>query len=525
MKIKYYIVALLLIIKSSISFCHPPNKQIVLEEITVLQIQQALETGKFTSKELVEAYLIRIKEIDAQLNSIIEINPDAIKIAEQMDSERAHGKVRSKMHGIPFVIKDNIDTADNMHTTAGSWALFESPTPRVDAFVVKKLRQDGAILLAKTNLSEWANFRSEHASSGWSGRGGQTHNPYILDRSPCGSSSGSAVSVSANLAPVAIGTETDGSIVCPASINGIVGIKPSLGLVSRSGIIPIAHSQDTAGPMARTVTDAVIFLNSMVGKDKNDTISTQIKDHDVNYYYDYTKHLLAGRLNGARIGVARDYFGSSKKHDALMGKNLEIMKQNGAILIDVEFPDLQKIGEPEFEVLLYEFKNDLNNYLRNRGGKNNSLLKLIQYNKQNADKEMPYFLQELFEKAQLKKDLSDKVYLKALSSSKKYAQEKGIDAIIKKHKLDAIIMPSNSQSWLIDLMLGDSPSQYIGSSTLAAVSGYPSITVPSGFIDEMPIGISFVGQNFSEKRLIELAYSWEQLTKARKKPRLIRHYE
>lgn len=492
-----------------------------VEEKTVLELQDALKTGKITSKQLVEIYLKRIKEIDPKLNSIIEINPDAVAIAERMDKERKSGKIRSPMHGIPVVIKDNIDTADKMKTTAGSLALVDAPTPKEDAFLVKKLRESGAVILGKTNLSEWANFRSEDSSSGWSGRGGQTRNPYILDRSPCGSSSGSGAAIAANLAPVAVGTETNGSIVCPASVNGIVGIKPTLGLVSRTGVIPIAHSQDTAGPMARTVTDAVILLNALTGSDPKDSVTSQFSSKGEK---DYTKFLQKDGLKGAKIGVVRQYFGRNSRLDELMNTNLKILEKNGAVLKDVNFPDLRNFGDDSYEVLLYEFKSDLNAYLKNRGGKYDSLEKLIEFNKQNADKEMPYFGQDIFEKAQAKKDLNDRVYRLALLQSKVLSQDKGIDMVMDKDNLDAIVAPSNAQAWMIDLISGDSPTNYVSSSSLAAVAGYPNITVPSGFLNEMPIGMSFFGRAFSEPVLIKIAYSWEQATNARRKPKLLETY-
>ena len=357
------------------------NKAIInIEEMSIVEMQQLMEKGKVSSKQLVEMYLQRIEKIDDQLNSILEINPDVLEIAIKMDEERANGKVRSSMHGIPFVIKDNIETADKMKTTAGSLALLDAPTPKKDAFIVQQLRESGAVLLGKTNLSEWANFRSDNSSSGWSGRGGQTHNPYILDRSPCGSSSGSGVAVSANLIAVAVGTETDGSIICPASINGIVGIKPTLGLLSRNGIIPLAHSQDTAGPMARTVTDAAIMLQAMVAEDRHDKVNL-LKNKEIDYSIDYTKFLDKNGLKGARIGVARQYFGKNEKLDELMNDQLKMMQQNGAILIDVEFPELNNFGDAEYAVLLYEFKHDLNQYLKSRGGEFDTLEKLIQFNK------------------------------------------------------------------------------------------------------------------------------------------------
>lgn len=498
------------------------NQAFDIEEKTVLELQNAMKTGEVTSKRLVEIYLGRIKEIDGKLNSIIEVNPDALTIAAQMDEERAKGKIRSEMHGIPVVIKDNIDTADKMKTTAGSLALVDAPTPKEDAFIVKQLREAGAVLLGKTNLSEWANFRSENSSSGWSGRGGQTHNPYILDRSPCGSSAGSGAAVAANLAAVAIGTETDGSIVCPSSVNGIVGIKPTLGLVSRTGIIPIAHSQDTAGPMARTVSDAVILLNAIVGNDKKDSITSQGKSKGEK---DYTKFLDKNGLKGKKLGVVRQYFGRNAKLDELMEANLKMLDKNGAKLIDVNFPDLRNFGNDETEVLLYEFKEDLNKYLKDRGGKYDTLEKLIKFNEENAAKEMPYFEQELFIKAQEKADLNDRVYRLALLRSKVLSQDKSIDSVMDKNDLDALVAPSNTPSWMIDLINGDSPTNYVSSSSLAAVSGYPNITVPSGFLFEMPIGMSFFGRAFSEPTLIKIAYSWEQLSKARRKPKYLETYK
>lgn len=491
-----------------------------IEEMSIIEMQELMSKGSITSKQLVEMYLHRIEKIDGKLNAILEINPDAIEVAIKMDKERANGKIRSAMHGIPFMIKDNIETADKMKTTAGSLALLNAPTPKYDAFIVKQLRKSGAVLLGKTNLSEWANFRSEHSSSGWSGRGGQTHNPYILDRSPCGSSSGSGVAVSANLIAVAVGTETDGSIICPSSINGIVGIKPTLGLLSRSGIVPLSHSQDTAGPMARTVTDAAIMLQAMVAEDSNDKVNLSQKGN-IDFSIDYTKFLDKNGLKGARIGVARQYFGKNEKLDKLMSRQLKLMQQHGAILIDIEFPELNNFGDAEYEVLLYEFKHDLNQYLKTRGGQYNTLEKLIQFNKDNADKEMPYFNQEIFEQAQAKGKLSDEVYLNSLKKSKHLSQEKSIDLIMNEHKLDAVIAPSNTPAWMIDLIYGDSFAEFVSSSSLAAVSGYASVTVPSGFINSMPIGLSFIGGAYSEAKLIKLAYAWEQASKARKKPQLL----
>lgn len=496
-------------------------KSFELEEMTVMQLQEMMKTGKMTSKDIVQKYLDRIKEVDPKINSVVEINPDALTIAEQMDKERKSNKVRSPLHGIPVLLKDNIDTADKMRTTAGSLALMDAPTPKADAFLVQQLRKAGAVILGKTNLSEWANFRSDNSSSGWSGRGGQTHNPYILDRNPCGSSSGSGAAIAANLAAIAIGTETDGSIVCPASINGIVGIKPTLGLVSRSGVIPIAHSQDTAGPMCRTVSDAAILLGVLVGTDKTDSITSQA----VKGEKDYTKFLQKDGLKGAKIGVMRQYFGRNARLDAFMEKQLKVLKDNGATLVDVNFPTLSKFGEAEFEVLLYEFKEDLNKYLAGRGGKMKTLKDLIDFNNQNADKEMPYFGQETFLKAQEKGNLDDRAYRVALLQSKVLTQEQGIDAVMDKDKLDAIFAPSNSPSWMVDLVSGDCASGYVGSSSFAAVSGYPNITVPAGYLNELPIGVSFFGRAFSEPMLIKIAYAFEQATKARKTPKFLPTYK
>ena len=491
-----------------------------VEEKTIADLQKAMNSGEVTAKQLAESYLARIRSIDPKINSIIEVNPDALKIAEAMDKERSSGKTRGPMHGIPVVIKDNIDTADNMRTTAGSLALVDAPKPKKDAFVVQQLRKAGAVLIAKTNLSEWANFRSENSSSGWSGVGGQTRNPYILDRSPCGSSSGSGAAASANLTAVAIGTETDGSVVCPASICGIVGIKPTLGLVSRSGIIPIAHSQDTAGPMARTVADAAALLSVMVGFDPSDEITSEAKSRSV----DYTQYLNKQALKGAKLGVVKQYWGRNAALDKLLDANLEELKKLGAELIDVEFPNFRKFGDDEYEVLLYEFKADLNKYLKARGGEHDSLEKLIMFNEHHADKSMPYFKQEIFEKAQAKGDLSERAYQLALLRSKVLTQDEGIDQVADKHSVDAFVAPSNAQSWLIDLVQGDSPREYVGSSTMPAVSGYPNITVPSGFLNKMPIGMSFFGKAFTEPRLIGIAYAWEQASKARRMPEFMPTY-
>ena len=489
-----------------------------IEEQTVAQLQGALESGAVSARELVAIYSRRIEELDGDLKSVVEINPDALSIAQTLDEERANGKVRSPLHGVPVLIKDNIDTADSMKTTAGSLALLDAPTPDKDAFIVARLRAAGAVLLGKTNLSEWANFRSDSSSSGWSGRGGQTRNPYVTDRSPCGSSSGSGAAVAANLCAVAVGTETDGSIVCPSSVNGLVGIKPTLGLVSRSGIIPIAHSQDTAGPMARSVADAVALLDALVGADDEDAITAQFRERGSD---SYTQFLRADGLQGARIGVARQYFGRNARVDELMEASLTILREQGAQLFDVRFPHLDDFGDDEFQVLLTEFKHGLNQYLGKRGGEHNSLAKIIEFNLANADKSMPYFAQEILVKAQSKGDLSEREYQLALLRSKVLAGDKGIDAAMDKDELDAIVAPSNGPVWMTDWINGDSPTNYVSSSRLAAVAGCPNITVPAGFVCELPIGISFFGRAFSEPKLIALAYAWEQATKARRAPKFL----
>jgi len=416
------------------------------------------------------------------------------------------------------LLKDNIDTADSMLTTAGSLALVNAPMLGEDAHVVERLRANGAIILGKTNLSEWANFRSSSSASGWSGRGGQARNPYVLDKSPCGSSSGSGVAVAANLTMVAIGTETDGSVVCPSSINGIVGIKPTLGLVSRSGIIPIAHSQDTAGPMARTVTDAVILLNGMLGVDANDDASIAAGSR---VEQDYTRFLSRNGLRGKRIGVVRQLFNDNVELTQLINDQLVILEQGGATLVDVNFNNMEAMSDAEFQVLLYEFKAGLNSYLQNRGGEYLSLEALITFNRDNAADEMPYFEQELFELAQATNDLSDTVYLEALRSAKRLSQAEGIDAVMARFDLDALVAPGNDVSWPIDHENGDNPYTYIGSSSLAAISGYPSITVPAGFIDESPIGLLFFAGAFGEATLISIAYDFEQRSLARRPPKFL----
>ncbi|MDQ3321560.1 MAG: amidase [Acidobacteriota bacterium] len=504
-------------VKAAESIAFEPNTE--LNEITIGELQSKMQSGEISAERLTRKYLERIKEIDPKLNSVIETNPDALKIAEEMDKERKSGRVRGALHGIPVLIKDNIDTADRMKTTAGSLALLDAPTPKHDAFIVGQLRNSGAIILGKTNLSEWANFRSTKSSSGWSARGGQTRNPYILDRNPCGSSSGSGSAIAANLAAVAVGTETDGSIVCPAATTGIVGIKPTLGLISRSGIIPIAHSQDTAGPMTRTVSDAAILLGVLVGADKTDSITSQSSKGLKNY----TRFLQKDGLRAMKIGVGRQYFGKNAKVDAVIEPHLQVLKDGGATLIDVKFPTLDKFGEAEFEVLLYEFKADLNKYLAQRNSPYKTLADLIKFNEDNRQKEMPFFGQEIFIMAEKKGDLQTRAYRLALQKSKLLTQTQGIDAVMTKDKLDAIVAPSGGVAWMTDLVNGD--CGVYESSSLAAVAGYPNITVPAGYVQGLPVGISFFGRAFSEPTLIKIAYAFEQATKARRTPKFLPTYQ
>ncbi|HVZ97248.1 MAG TPA: amidase [Chitinophagaceae bacterium] len=492
-----------------------------LDEITIDELHAGFISGKHTVRSVTEKYIQRIKEMDASgpaVNSVIEINPDALKIADGLDKELKEKGPRSLMHGIPVLIKDNIDTADNMETTAGSFALVGS-RPEKDSFIVKQLRDAGALILGKTNLSEWANMRSTHSTSGWSGRGGLTKNPYALDRNTSGSSSGSGAATAANLCAVAIGTETDGSIVSPSSLNGLVGIKPTVGLVSRAGIIPISHSQDTAGPMTRTVRDAAILLSAIAGEDEEDD-ATQNKDR--KQYPDYTKFLDKDGLKGARIGVLRKYFGFLPAVDKIINDALDILKQNGAILVDpVIIDSLGKFDDSEGTVLSYELKAGMAAYLKHRGANTpfHTLKDLIDFNEKNADKEMPYFGQELFLEAENRGPLTDKDYLEALDRKYRLTREEGIDAIMNKHNLDAIVSPTDSPAWVTDLVDGD---HFLGgSSQLAAVAGYPHITVPAGQVMGLPVGISFFGRAWSEPALLKIAYAFEQITKARRPPEFL----
>ena len=495
------------------------------EEITIAELQAGMTASKYTARAIAEKYLTRIDQIDKNgpaINSVIEINPDALSIAESLDKERKDKGVRGPLHGIPVMIKDNLDTADRMMTTAGSLALVGSK-PIKDSTVAQKLRDAGAVILAKTNLSEWANIRSGHSTSGWSGRGGQTKNPYALDRNPCGSSSGSGAGVSANLCAGAIGTETDGSIVCPSSSNGLVGIKPTVGLTSRTGIIPISHSQDGAGPMCRTVRDAATMLGAITGIDEEDRATLDSRERS---YTDYTQFLKSDGLRGARIGVVRQRFGFHEGVDKVMESALDALKREGAILVDpTNIETSGKFGDSEFIVLLYELKADLNAYLARLGPNApvKTLKDIIEFNEKNREKEMPYFGQDTFIKAEEKGPLTSQEYLDALSKNHHLARKEGIDATMDKNNLDALIAPTGGPAWIVDHVNGD----YFGggSSAAAAVAGYPNITVPAGFISGLPVGISFFGRAWSEPVLIRLAFAFEQTTKIRKAPRFLGHAE
>jgi amidase len=496
-------------------------KPFELDEITIIELQDGMNSGKFSARSLVEKYTARINAIDKQgpaVNAVIELNPEAEAIADALDQERKAKGPRGPMHGVPVLIKDNIDTADRMMTTAGSLALVGSKPPK-DSFVAAKLRAAGAVILGKTNLSEWANIRSSHSTSGWSGRGGLTKNPFALDRNPCGSSSGTGAGISANLAAAGIGTETDGSIVCPSSSNGLAGIKPTVGLVSRSGIIPISHSQDGAGPMCRTVRDAAILLSALTGVDPEDSATAASVGKSQS---DYAKYCDPNGLKGARIGVARKYFGFNDAVDALMEESLDAMKRQGAALVDpADIETFGKFDDTELVVFLYELKADLNAYLARVGSSApvRTLKDIIEFNERNRQKEMPYFGQDLFIKAEVKGPLTEKTYLDALSKNHQLARTEGIDAIMNKHQLDALVAPTGGPAWLTDLVNGDHVGG--GSSNAAAVAGYPNINVTAGSIFGLPVGMSFFGRAWSEPTLIKLAYAFEQTTKARQAPRFL----
>lgn len=490
-----------------------------LSEATIDQLQEKMKSGQATSQQITNMYLERIEALDKNgpaLHSVIELNPDALDIAKAMDEERKQGKVRSLLHGIPVLIKDNIDTADKMMTTAGSLALQGNKATH-DAFIAKQLRDAGAVIIGKTNLSEWANFRSTRAVSGWSSRGGQTKNPYVLDRSPCGSSSGSAVAVSANLCTVAIGTETDGSIACPASMNGVVGIKPTVGLVSRSGIIPISATQDTAGPFARTVRDAAILLGTIAGADANDPVTNEGKGKAAK---DYTSFLDSNALNGKRIGVEKTFLRKHEAIDALLQQALEKMKSKGAVIVEVEFMNAYHAVEAdELQVLEYEFKDGLNKYLATANAGVKSLEDVMRYNKQNEQRAMPYFKQELMDSSQAKGGLDATEYKTALS--KTHSLRATIDKLLSDHSLDALCGPATGLSWCVDLLNGDFWTGY-GSYGPAAVAGYPSVTVPMGNVNELPVGLSFFSKAYSEPALIAIGYAYEQASHNRTVPKFRR---
>jgi len=499
------------------------GKAMQLEEVTISELQAEMTHGNVTARQLTEMYIERIQALDKDgptLNAVIEINPDAIEIAQELDLERAATGPRSPLHGIPILLKENIATLDQMETTAGSLALLGARPPR-DAFVARKLREAGAVILGKTNLSEWANFRSEHSSSGWSGRGGQTRNPYILDRTPCGSSSGSAVAASANLAAASLGTETDGSILCPSSINGIVGIKPTVGLTSRTGVIPIAHSQDSVGTFGRTVSDAALVLGAITGIDTRDAATQASIDQ---FHNDYTKFLNVDGLQGARIGVCREvYFGYDLKTDAIINASIERMAALGAIIIDhTDIPTAQQMSssQSELHVLLYELKADLNAYLGElTTSPVRSLADIIAFNNIHADQEQPYFGQEIFLQAQETTGLDNPQYLNALAENHRLARQEGIDAVMDEYKLDALVMPTRGPAWCIDWLNGD--HDIGGSAQAAALAGYPAVSVPAGFVFGLPVGITFMGRAFSEPTLIKLAYAFEQATRQRRPPQFL----
>ncbi|MFC4764475.1 amidase [Dyella koreensis] len=486
---------------------------------SIKDIHQRMDAGQLTSETLARQFLERIRQIDQSgpsLKAVLETNPDVLKLATELDRKHAGGA----LHGIPVLLKDNIDTGDRMLTTAGSLALADAPPAPRDAGLVARLRKSGALILGKTNLSEWANMRSNHASSGWSARGGQTRNPYVLDRNPCGSSAGSGAAVAAGLATVAIGSETDGSIICPAAANGIVGIKPTLGLVSRSGMVPISHNQDTAGPMARNVADAATVLSVIAGSDPRDPATVDADKHAT----DYTRFLDPNGLKGKRIGVVRQLAGAEPNADRVLEQSIALMKAQGAIIVDpVEIPHLKELGDVELTVLLYDLKHDMQAYLATRpGSKMKTLADLIAFNRREAQREMPWFGQELFEQAEAKGPLTDKAYVEAQAKAKRLAGPEGIDAALAKQHLDALLSPSWGPTFVTDLVLGDhvvsGDPTVGGASQPAAVAGYPSITVPAGFAHDLPVGIVLFGAKWSEPTLISIAYGFEQHAKAWQPP-------
>jgi amidase len=496
----------------------PAAPALDLAEASITDLGARMASGELSSRRITQWYLDRIAAIDdagPTLNAVVETNPDALASADALDAERAAGTLRGPLHGIPVLLKDNIDTGDRMKTTAGSLAL-AGHVAASDAFIAARLREAGAVILGKTNLSEWANFRSRDSSSGWSSRGGQTKNPYALDRNPCGSSSGTGAAIAAGLAVVGVGTETDGSIICPSAANGLVGIKPTLGLASRSGIIPIAHSQDTAGPMARSVADAAILLAAMRGVDAADEASAASAPHAT---VDLAAALDAGALRGKRIGVARQFFGFDRRVDAILAQAIETLKAQGAEVVDpVELPNFRQYGQQEFTVLLYEFKHGVERYLAERAPQApvRTLTDLIAFNQREAPRVMPWFGQETLEAANAKGGLDSEEYRKALADAKRMAGPEGIDAALAAHRLDALLAPSNGPAWTVDWVNGDHFGG--GSSQPAAVAGYPNITVPAGFVHGLPVGVSFFGAAWTEPKLIGIAHAFEQAHGARRPP-------
>ncbi len=501
-----------------------PGQGINVEEISIADLQAAMTAGRLDSETLVQMYLTRIQAIDRSgpiLRSVQELNPDAVAIARSLDEERRAKRVRGPLHGIPILLKDNIATADKMETTAGALALVGA-RPREDSTIALRLRQSGAIILGKASMSEWAYFKSTPGSSGWSARSGQARNPYVLNRTPCGSSSGSAIAVAANLVTVSIGTETDGSIVCPGGVNGVVGIKPTVGLTSRAGVIPISVTQDTIGPFGRTVADAATVLGALVGVDSRDP-ATQASAGRLQT--DYVKYLELNGLRGARIGVPRDgYFGYSPKADAVVNQAIDVLRTSGAVIVDpVKIPNFDRtaLNAAEITVLLYEFKAGVNAYLASvaPGAQVRTLDDVIQFNKRNVRENLPYFGQELLERAQAKGDLTEAEYLEALEKCRRLAGKEGFDAIMDEQQLDALVAPTTTPAWPVDLVNGD---QFRGSSAKsAALAGYPLVTVPAGVTMGLPVGITFMGRAWSEPTLIKLAYAFEQATKARRPPQYL----